>query len=342
MEKRFALPRSLIDTLRGDEQRQVRAVDGIDLRVDRGVTVGLVGESGSGKSTLARAVIGLNAPEAGAVRLLDLPLARDLSRRPAEALSRLQMVFQSSDEALNPYHSVGHALRRPVQRLTGMGRAEADARVAELLRAVQLTPDYASRRPEALSGGEKQRVAIARAFASDPDLLLFDESVSGLDVSVQAAILNLLSELQNERGGAYLFISHDLAVVAYLADVVAVIYLGKLMEVGPTSDVLEPPYHPYTEALLSAIPLIDAGGKSTHIRLEGEIPSPVDVPPGCRFHTRCHRIIGEICRTEAPPWRHDDRGNRIACHIPLEELREAQQRVFTFARGVERDEVDRG
>jgi peptide/nickel transport system ATP-binding protein len=342
MEKRFALPRTLLDTLRGAERRQVRAVDGIDLRVEQGATVGLVGESGSGKSTLARAVIGLNAPEAGEVRLLDLPLARDLSRRPAEALSRMQMVFQSSDEALNPYHTVGHTLRRPVQRLAHMGRAEADVRVAELLRAVQLTPDYASRRPDALSGGEKQRVAIARAFASDPDLLLFDESVSGLDVSVQAAILNLLSELQNERGGAYLFISHDLAVVAYLADVVAVIYLGQLMEVGPTADVLEPPYHPYTEALLSAIPLIDAGGKSAHIRLDGEIPSPVDVPRGCRFHTRCHRIIGDICRTETPPWQSDDGGNRIACHIPLDELRDAQQRVFTFEPAAAPEEGGRG
>ena len=330
LEKRFLAPRSLLDVVRRAPRQQVRAVDGIDLEVADGTTVGLVGESGSGKSTLARAIIGLDAPEVGEITLLDLPLARDLGRRPAEVLRRLQMVFQSSDEALNPYHTVGHTLRRPFMRLGGMTRSEADVRVAELLRAVQLTPAYAGRLPDALSGGEKQRIAIARAFASEPDLLLFDESVSGLDVSVQAAILNLLGQLQRERGSAYLFISHDLAVVSYLADMVAVIYLGQLMEVGPTDDVLEPPYHPYTEALLSSIPLIDPAAKRATIRLDGEIPSPVDVPSGCRFHSRCPRIVGDICRTTQPPWRRDDRGNRIACHIPLDELAAVQQRVFTF------------
>jgi peptide/nickel transport system ATP-binding protein len=321
-----------VDVLLRRPGEQVRAVDGIDLGVPRGATLGLVGESGSGKSTLSRAVIGLHEASSGAMELLDLPLARALGDRDREVLKRMQMVFQSSDEALNPYRTVGQALRRPFMRLAGLDREEADARVRELLRRVKLNPDYVSRRPEQLSGGEKQRVAIARAFASQPDLLLFDESVSGLDVSVQAAILNLLSELQEENDTAYLFISHDLAVVSYLADTIAVIYLGHLMEVGPSRDVLEPPYHPYTEALLSAIPLIDPDARRATIRLEGDVPSPVDVPTGCRFHTRCPRFLGDICVEQEPPWREGPAGSRIYCHIPLDELAEQQERVFTFSR----------
>lgn len=332
LEKRFGVDRTLIDMLMGRKAQQVRAVDGIDLEVPRGATVGLVGESGSGKSTLARAVIGLHEASTGEMELLDLPLARALADRDREVLEKLQMVFQSADESLNPYRSVGQALRRPFMRLGGLNREEADERVRSLLSKVRLNPDYVERRPEQLSGGEKQRVAIARAFASQPDLLLFDESVSGLDVSVQAAILNLVSELQVERNTAYLFISHDLAVVSYLADTIAVIYLGHLMEVGPTAAVLEPPYHPYTEALLSAIPLIDPDARRASVRLEGDVPSPVDIPSGCRFHTRCPRYIGDICRDQEPPWREDDLGARIYCHIPIEELVASQERVFTFSR----------
>ena len=332
LEKRFPVPRSLAEVLARRPPREVHAVDGIDLAVARGHTVGLVGESGSGKSTLARAVIGLHAASGGTITLLDIPLARRLAGRDRTMLRRLQMVFQSADEALNPYRTVGQTLRRPFVRLAGLSRTEADARVRELLARVKLGPGYADRRPDELSGGEKQRVAIARAFASQPDLLLFDESVSGLDVSVQAAILDLLADLQDDEGTAYLFISHDLAVVSYLADTIAVIYLGHLMEVGPTAAVLEPPYHPYTEALLSATPLIDPHARRHTIRLEGEVPSPVDVPSGCRFHTRCPRFLGDVCRTEEPPWREDARGNHIYCHIPLDELEADQERVFSFGR----------
>jgi peptide/nickel transport system ATP-binding protein len=201
-----------------------------------------------------------------------------------------------------------------------------------LLALVKLSPTYVDRMPDQLSGGEKQRVAIARAFASQPDLLLLDESVSGLDVSVQAAILNLLNELQQEQGSAYLFISHDLAVVSYLADEIAVIYLGQLMEVGRTDQVLAPPYHPYTEALLSAVPVPDPTAKQQPILLEGEVPSLINLPSGCPFHTRCHRRPllpdPDICVREAPPWRINDEGNRIYCHIPLDQLRDVQrQRV---------------
>ena len=244
LEKHYAVRRSLGQILTGEQPPAVRAVDGINLETGRGKTLGLVGESGSGKTTLARCVIGLTERSGGEVSLLNIPLARNLSERDRELLSRLQIVFQNPEEALNPYMTVGDTLRRPLKRLAGYSSAEADSAVAQLLLAVKLSPDYAHRMPDQLSGGEKQRVAIARAFASQPELLLFDEAVSALDVSVQASILNTLNELQRERHSAYLFISHDLAVVSYLADEIAVIYLGHLMEVGRTGDILEPPYHP--------------------------------------------------------------------------------------------------
>nr|MDQ3399273.1 ABC transporter ATP-binding protein [Deinococcota bacterium] len=201
-----------------------------------------------------------------------------------------------------------------------------------LLRAVKLDPAYAGRLPGDLSGGEKQRVAVARAFAASPEVLMFDESVSGLDVSVQAALLNLLGSLQREHGSAYLFVSHDLAVVSYVADEIAVMYLGHLMEVGRTRAVLAPPYHPYTEALLSAVPRPEPGARGAPVRLKGELPSPTDIPGGCRFHTRCPRFIGDICRTVEPPWQEDTSGTRIYCHISLEELTRTQTPLATQGR----------
>lgn len=330
VEKHFAVSRSLPEILTGQKPREVRAVDGVDLKIAQGKTLGLVGESGSGKTTLARCVIGLIERSGGEICLLDIPLARDLSGRDQTMLRNLQMVFQNPDDALNPYMTVGETLRRPLMQLAGYARAEADEGVSRLLAAVKLSPSYAERLPSQLSGGEKQRVAIARAFAAQPELLLFDESVSALDVSVQASILNLLNELQRDNQSAYLFISHDLAVVSYLADEIAVIYLGHLMEVGRTQDILDPPYHPYTEALLSAIPMLDLDIQQEHIRLEGDIPSPSNIPTGCRFHTRCPRFLGDICVNQEPPWQEDENGHRIYCHIPLDELRAAQKHVFSF------------
>jgi peptide/nickel transport system ATP-binding protein len=227
---------------------------------------------------------------------------------------------------------VGQILRRPLKRLRDRTPAELNAAVRELLESVHLSGEYASRLPGQLSGGEKQRVAIARAFAPRPDLLIADEPVTSLDVSVQASILNLFNELQGEYEIGTLFISHDLAVVGYLADVVAVIYLGQLMEVSESASIFDPPHHPYTEALLSSVPLVDPEGEQEQIRLTGEVPSPSEEITGCPFHTRCPRFIGDICVEEVPPWREiSGMTKRTFCHIPEDELREKQKRTFRFS-----------
>jgi peptide/nickel transport system ATP-binding protein len=328
----FSEGRSLIEMLSGDRKGKVKAVDGVSFGVPKSRTVGLVGESGSGKTTLARAVVGLAERTDGSIRLFDMELPPGLRGRNADMFCCLQVVFQNPAETLNPYLSVGQILRRPLKRLRDQTPDALDQAVADLLASVHLSEDYASRLPGQLSGGEKQRVAIARAFAPNPNLLIADEPVSSLDVSVQASILNLFDELQGEHGIGTLFISHDLAVVGYLADEVAVIYLGQLMEVSEADAVFDPPYHPYTEALLSSVPLIDPEGKQEKIRLEGEVPSPSASISGCPFHTRCPRFLGDICVEETPPWREvEGMEKRIFCHIPEDELREQQKRIFTFS-----------
>ncbi len=327
----FDVSRSIVELLKREEAQQVTAVDHVNLRLPRGQTLGLVGESGSGKTTLARAIIGLQPLDDGRMTLLDLPLPSGLSERNLEMMRHLQIVFQNPEDALNPYLTVGQTLRRPLQRLRNLSREEADEAVARLLEDVHLPPSYTGRLPAQLSGGEKQRVAIARAFAANPDLLIADEPVSSLDVSVQASILNLLAALQADRNSSILFISHDLAVVAYLADRIAVIYAGSLMELAGAETLLQPPYHPYTEALLAAIPLIDPDAEQEPIRLQGQVMSQLNVPTGCPFHPRCPRFLGDICVEQTPPWRVTENGDRIFCHIPLHELQEEQKKVFRFS-----------
>jgi peptide/nickel transport system ATP-binding protein len=328
----FDLRRSLSQLLRREPPDQVLAVRGVDISIPKAKTLGLVGESGSGKTTIARAIIGLEESSAANMRLLTVNLPSGLSGRSREQLRQLQIVFQNPEEALNPYLTIGESLKRPLRTLRGISSTEADDEVARLLDAVRLPAGYAQRRPDQLSGGEKQRAAIARAFAANPDLFIADEPVSALDVSVQASILNLLSDLQETRGVGTLFISHDLAVVGYLADEVAVIYAGSLMEVAGSGDLFDPPHHPYTEALLSAIPHIDPEIKSDPIRLEGDVPDQMNVPQGCPFHPRCPRYaqmkdsLGKICQSQAPPWQETSSGKRIYCHIPTAELKEIQEK----------------
>ncbi len=312
----YPLRRTLAEALAGKRRLAVQAVAGVDLQLGKGRTLGIVGESGSGKTSLARAIVGLAPHSGGEIHLLDLPLPPDVRQRDVSLLAQLQMVFQNPEEALNPYLTIGESLSRPLVNLLGLRGPALQARITELLEAVRLPAEYAARRPGQLSGGEKQRVAIARAFAARPELLVADEPVSALDVSVQASILNLLHQLQTEQGVATVFISHDIAVVAYLADEVAVMYLGRLMQTGPAAALFEPPHHPYTEALLAAIP----GGGAAGVRLAGEIPSALHPPSGCPFHTRCPHALGELCETQPPPWQATSNGKQIFCHIPPAEL----------------------
>jgi peptide/nickel transport system ATP-binding protein len=304
------------------EGHPVYALSNIDLAIKVGETVGLVGESGSGKSTLAKVLLGIHAPDDGTVITLSgEDLAAELERRGQEEIGAVQMVFQNPDSALNRRHSVHRIIGRAVQLLRGGKRTEREERIKSLLREVRMGMQHYNSKPRHLSGGLKQRVAIARAFAGSPALVVCDEPTSALDVSVQAAIINLLSELQVEENVAYLFISHDLNVVRYIADRVAVMYLGRLMEVGSSERVFSGPNHPYTEALLSASP---EHGEDKRIRLQGEIPEPSNPPSGCVFQTRCPRKIGEICETVEPELEEAEPGWFKRCHIPVEELREMQ------------------
>jgi peptide/nickel transport system ATP-binding protein len=302
----------------------IYALADVSAAVWPGETLGLVGESGSGKTTLARALLGLVQPTDGTVELEGRGLPPRLTQRSNEDVRALQIVFQNPDSALNRRHTVRRILLRAQRKLAGLRGRAAETRLLELMQSVRLAERYVSARPAQLSGGLKQRVAIARAFAGDPRLVVCDEPTSALDVSVQAAILNLLVELQAERRVSYLFISHDLGVVRYLSDRIAVLYLGRLMELGPAEVVFGGPHHPYTEALLSAVPTIDGGGRE-RIRLEGEIPSAADPPSGCVFHTRCPRKLGAICEEQEPPLLEVEEAHLMRCHIPIEELRRLQE-----------------
>ncbi len=304
---------------------KVRALSDIDLSLYPGETLGLVGESGSGKTTLAKVLVGLVAPDGGsALELEGRSLAPTALRRAQEQRRAMQIVFQNPDSALNRRHSVRHIIGRALTKLAGLsGRARQD-RLLEIVRSVRMEERHLPLRPAQLSGGLKQRVAIARAFAGSPRVLVCDEPTSALDVSVQAAILNLLADLQGREGVTYLFISHDLGVVRYLSDRIAVLYLGRLMEHGPAETVFAGPHHPYTEALLSAVPSLD-GQAGERIRLGGEIPSPANPPSGCVFHTRCpRRLASGLCESTEPPLTEVEPGHAVRCHIPLPELRRLQ------------------
>jgi peptide/nickel transport system ATP-binding protein len=325
LRKYYRLPGQTLSMLWGRApQRYAKANEAISFTIRVGETVALVGESGSGKSTVARILLGLETATAGRAMLAGVDLARQpVTRRTAAQRRAIQMVFQHPHDTLNPSLTIGVQLARALKKSgVAAGRAALKAHVLHLLDRVHLPADFAARRPFQLSGGQLQRVGIARAFAGNPALVVADEPVSALDVSVQAAVLNLLLARQREHHTALLVISHDLGVVRYVADRVVVLYLGQVMEQGTTDEVFAPPYHPYTEALLAAVPIATPKLTKTSIVLDGPLPSVIDPPHGCPFVTRCPRKLGPICDTERPPLQENAPGHVIACHIPLATLRQ--------------------
>ncbi len=316
---------SLLSAIGLGKKEYVRAVDGVSFSVAKGSTLGVVGESGCGKSSLIKTIIGLEDMHGGEANFMGIDLEGGIRKRELNTIRELQMVFQNPDSTMNPTYSIGQQIERPLRRFKVVPRAEIRDEVIRLLRSVKLDEHYYDRLPRQLSGGEKQRVGIARALAGRPDLVLCDEPVSALDVSVQAAVLNLLLEIQGKFGTTMIFIAHDLSVVRFFSDYIAVMYLGKIMEIGPADAIYAPPYHPYTESLLAAVPVPDPSVEQEHIRLEGNVPSPLNPPSGCPFHTRCPRRSmlpdgGAICEQEDPPWRDAGKYHQIYCHIPLEQL----------------------
>jgi len=327
-----AAPVLTVTALSKTFNNELKAVKDVSLTVLAGETLGLVGESGSGKTTFARLLLGLLPPDPGGTIRLDAEqLPALLDRRSEAQVKALQIIFQNPDSALNRAHSIRNIVGRAMKKLAHLSGAAREAKLKELLGAVRLPERYLEAKPRQLSGGLKQRVAIARAFAGEPRLVVCDEPTSALDVSVQAAILNLLADLQRERQVSYVFISHDLGVVRYLSDKIAVLYLGRIMEFGEAETVFNGPHHPYTEALLSSAPTMDGGG-TARIRLEGEIPSASRPPGGCVFHTRCPRKIGAICEEQEPPLAEAGGTHAVRCHIPIAELARLQNKTLETAR----------
>ena len=298
------------------EVARVHAVDDVTFALEEGATLGLVGESGCGKTTLARALMRLIDPSEGTIRFRGNDITTASRKQLAPLRSQMQMVFQDPFASLNPRKRIGQIIGMPL-RLHGTAADQVEGRVRELLDRVGLQGEHVNRFPHEFSGGQRQRVGVARALALEPRLIVLDEPVSALDVSVQAQIINLLDHLQDEFGLSYLFVAHDLSVVRHVSDRIAVMYLGKLMEVSPAEELYTKPIHPYTEALLGAIPIPDPKENRARRRtvVGGEPPNPIDPPPGCVFHPRCPRAT-EVCRAVEPPLARYPNGHLAACHHP--------------------------
>jgi oligopeptide transport system ATP-binding protein len=312
LTKQFLLGGGLL----GRESASVYAVNGVDFHIDRGETLGLVGESGSGKSTTGRCVLRLIEPTSGEIRFEGKDVG-SLQAGELRVLRRdIQIIFQDPYASLNPRMTVGAIVGEAliIHRLTKT-RSQFEDRVVNLLETVGLRADDMGRHPHEFSGGQRQRIGIARALAVEPKLIVCDEPVSALDVSIQAQVINLLEDLQQRLGLAYLFIAHDLSVVEHISRRVAVMYLGRIVEVASARELYTSPLHPYSEALLSAVPIPDPTAKRQRIRLQGEVPSPVKPPSGCHFHTRCPIAQSPLCNTETPALRQRSEGHWVACHL---------------------------
>jgi peptide/nickel transport system ATP-binding protein len=316
LKKWFPVRMGFFRSMLGGRQLFVRAVDDVSFEVKQQEIYGLAGESGSGKTTTGRLLVRLTSPTSGKIffKNQDISSLGDKSLKPIR--KKMQIIFQDPYESLNPRKYIRSIVEEPLL-IHGIVGKEAEARVHEVMEHVQLTPpeDYLFRFPHEISGGQRQRVAVARALVLQPEFIVADEPVSMLDVSIRAEILNLMTDLREKLGVSFLYITHDLALARHICDSLAIMYLGKIVEKGPTETLLTEPLHPYTQALISAVPVPDPTSRRIEVTIKGEIPSPVTPPSGCRFHTRCPAYIGDICRTKEPPLIDVGKDHHVACHL---------------------------